>query len=73
MAYQPVPANLVFMLKNHSLLISSPVDFLSGKNKPFPLSVNVQDCEIPPCVVYKGLYAVMEVHFLGSKLKVLYP
>ncbi|XP_016935439.4 uncharacterized protein Npc2e [Drosophila suzukii] len=37
------------------------------KNKPFPLSVNVQDCEIPPCVVYKGLYAVMEVHFLGNK------
>ncbi|XP_017057624.1 uncharacterized protein LOC108098930 [Drosophila ficusphila] len=36
------------------------------KNKPFPLDVKVKDCEEPPCVVYKGFYALMEVHFLGN-------
>ncbi|KAH8337177.1 hypothetical protein KR059_002382 [Drosophila kikkawai] len=41
------------------------------KDKPFPLSVNIQDCEEPPCIVYKGTVAVMEVHFLGSKLEPL--
>ncbi|XP_020814031.1 mite group 2 allergen Lep d 2-like [Drosophila serrata] len=35
-------------------------------DKPFPLAVRVVDCEEPPCVVYKGKYAVMEVHFLGN-------
>ncbi|KAH8243081.1 hypothetical protein KR032_004329 [Drosophila birchii] len=37
------------------------------KGMPFPLAVRVANCEEPPCVVYKGTYAVMEVHFLGSK------
>ncbi|EDW81705.1 uncharacterized protein Dwil_GK10874 [Drosophila willistoni] len=37
------------------------------KDKPFPLSVRVENCEEPPCVVYKGSSAVMEVHFLGNK------
>ncbi|XP_064552717.1 uncharacterized protein Npc2e [Drosophila montana] len=37
------------------------------KNKPFPLSVAVQDCEEPPCVVYKGQFAIMDVQFLGDK------
>ncbi|XP_017035870.1 mite group 2 allergen Gly d 2.02 [Drosophila kikkawai] len=36
------------------------------KDKPFPLSVNIQDCDEPPCIVYKGTVAVMEVHFLGN-------
>ncbi|KAH8337176.1 NPC intracellular cholesterol transporter 2-like [Drosophila kikkawai] len=36
------------------------------KDKPFPLAVRVADCEEPPCVVYKGTYAIMEVHFLGN-------
>ncbi|XP_017071922.1 uncharacterized protein LOC108108384 [Drosophila eugracilis] len=37
------------------------------KNKPFPLDVKIQDCDEPPCVVYKGGYAIMEVHFLGNQ------
>ncbi|KAH8407232.1 hypothetical protein KR222_010905, partial [Zaprionus bogoriensis] len=37
------------------------------KNKPFPLSVVVHDCDEPPCVVYKGQNAVMDVQFLGDK------
>ncbi|KAH8331127.1 hypothetical protein KR067_011874, partial [Drosophila pandora] len=36
-------------------------------NKPFPLDVKIADCDEPPCVVYKGTYAVMEVHFLGNR------
>ncbi|XP_070137025.1 NPC intracellular cholesterol transporter 2 isoform X2 [Drosophila bipectinata] len=40
---------------------------LKRKNKPSPLGVKVADCDEPPCVVYKGSYAVMEVHFLGNR------
>ncbi|XP_016990051.1 NPC intracellular cholesterol transporter 2 homolog a [Drosophila rhopaloa] len=36
------------------------------KNKPFPLEVRIKDCDEPPCVVYKGSIAVMEVQFLGN-------
>ncbi|XP_052859149.1 uncharacterized protein LOC128266583 [Drosophila gunungcola] len=36
------------------------------KNKPLPLDVKIQDCDVPPCIVYKGTIAVMEVHFLGN-------
>ncbi|XP_043064986.1 NPC intracellular cholesterol transporter 2 homolog a [Drosophila ficusphila] len=36
------------------------------KNKPAPLGVNIKDCDQPPCVVYKGTIAEMEVHFLGN-------
>ncbi|KAH8388197.1 hypothetical protein KR093_000107, partial [Drosophila rubida] len=35
--------------------------------KPFPLSVVVEDCEEPPCVVYKGKYVIMDVQFLGDQ------
>lgn len=41
--------------------------FITGKNKPLPLSVVVHDCDEPPCVVYKGQYAIMDVQFLGGK------
>ncbi|XP_060646884.1 mite group 2 allergen Gly d 2.02 [Drosophila nasuta] len=37
------------------------------KNKPFPLKVEVADCEEPPCTVYKGQYAIMDVTFLGDR------
>lgn len=37
------------------------------KNQPFPLEVSVADCVEPPCVVYKGQYAVMDITFLGVK------
>ncbi|XP_001357987.3 mite group 2 allergen Lep d 2 [Drosophila pseudoobscura] len=36
------------------------------KDKPFPLSVRVADCDEPPCTVYKGTSAIMEVQFLGT-------
>ncbi|XP_041452396.1 mite group 2 allergen Lep d 2 [Drosophila obscura] len=36
------------------------------KGKPFPLTVRVQDCEEPPCIVYKGTTVIMEVQFLGN-------
>ncbi|KAL7729844.1 hypothetical protein ACLKA6_014701 [Drosophila palustris] len=37
------------------------------KGKPFPLDVTVHDCEEPPCVVYKGQNAVMDVQFVGDR------
>ncbi|XP_034661639.1 mite group 2 allergen Lep d 2 [Drosophila subobscura] len=36
------------------------------KDKPFPLQVKVHGCDEPPCVVYKGSSAIMEVQFLGN-------
>ncbi|XP_020814014.1 protein NPC2 homolog [Drosophila serrata] len=49
-----------------ALVTVSATNVKQCKDKPFPLSVNIQDCEEPPCVVYKGTIAVMEVHFLGN-------
>ncbi|KAH8243076.1 hypothetical protein KR032_004327 [Drosophila birchii] len=49
------------------LAIVSATNVKQCKDKPFPLAVNIQDCEEPPCLVYKGTTAVMEVHFLGNK------
>ncbi|XP_017873360.1 PREDICTED: epididymal secretory protein E1 isoform X2 [Drosophila arizonae] len=37
------------------------------KNKPAPLNVDIKDCPEPPCVVYKGQFAIMDVQFLGDK------
>ncbi|KAH8264511.1 hypothetical protein KR038_009332 [Drosophila bunnanda] len=48
------------------LATASATNVKQCKDKPFPLAVNIQDCEEPPCVVYKGTIAVMEVHFLGN-------
>ncbi|XP_016953622.1 uncharacterized protein LOC108026922 [Drosophila biarmipes] len=36
------------------------------KGLPVPLDVRIKDCDEPPCVVYRGSIAVMEVHFLGN-------
>ncbi|KAH8383678.1 hypothetical protein KR009_009999 [Drosophila setifemur] len=48
------------------LAAASATEVRQCANKPFPLGVNIIDCVEPPCVVYKGTYAVMEVHFLGN-------
>ncbi|TMW47358.1 hypothetical protein DOY81_007563 [Sarcophaga bullata] len=35
--------------------------------EPFPLSVNIEGCDEPPCTVIKGTTAIMYVHILGNK------
>ncbi|XP_017849192.1 NPC intracellular cholesterol transporter 2 [Drosophila busckii] len=42
-------------------------NFKQCKGKPAPLKVNVHDCEEPPCVVYKGQFALMDVQFVGNE------
>ncbi|XP_067618129.1 NPC intracellular cholesterol transporter 2-like isoform X2 [Eurosta solidaginis] len=37
-----------------------------SKGRPFPLSVNVVGCDVPPCAVAKGSTAVMEAQFVGT-------
>ena len=43
--------------------------FLGKNGQPFPLSVDIEGCDEPPCTVIKGTTAIMYVHILGSKLK----
>uniref|UniRef100_A0A034WPG6 Epididymal secretory protein E1 n=1 Tax=Bactrocera dorsalis TaxID=27457 RepID=A0A034WPG6_BACDO len=35
--------------------------------QPFPLSVDIENCEDTPCDVHKGSTVVMKVHFLGNR------
>ncbi|KAH8331132.1 hypothetical protein KR067_011875 [Drosophila pandora] len=63
------PINIIRIILGLSLISALSVgatEVRECKDKPFPLSVNIADCDVPPCLVYKGTFAVMEVHFLGN-------
>ncbi|XP_054747912.1 mite group 2 allergen Tyr p 2-like isoform X1 [Anastrepha obliqua] len=36
-------------------------------SKPMPLSVSIEGCEEPPCIVYKGQTSIIAVHFVSTK------
>lgn len=52
-------------------IIFKEMNFIGKNGEPFPLSVDIEGCEEPPCDVVKGTTAIMYVHFLGSKFTVL--
>ncbi|XP_053953955.1 NPC intracellular cholesterol transporter 2-like [Anastrepha ludens] len=37
-----------------------------SKGQPFPLSVDIEGCDQPPCNVVKGTTALMKVNFVGT-------